>query len=358
MLTVNSLLAENAPESRVIELTSATFETVVKKSKGVAVVDFFATWCGPCKQVKPVFAELSIEHKEWTFGTIDIDQAPEIMTECGVQAMPTFVVFKDGKQWGAIKGARKKADLLAEINTIIEAPAAAEVAPVDTDLSFVNLIAQRNVPEIKKMIAAGRDVNKAVATPMGNLTPLGVAITGGNEEIIDILFAAGATLNKGIEDAVNAQLTMYEELLANGQKLLTYAQKKSANGVCVADKKVVKTAIAHDNAEFFQAIALAKYANDMSMLKKLIEDGADVNCVLTCGKNESTPLGLACTIGNEAIVDCLLEAGASLEVVVTTDSGKKLPLTQAFQDEFVTLKDGMVKCRERLAYAQKKRLRI
>ena len=66
--------------------------------KGKIAVDFFATWCGPCKRISPEFERLSNTetYQEWTFVKIDVDEAEEIASEYSITQMPTFMFFKDG----------------------------------------------------------------------------------------------------------------------------------------------------------------------------------------------------------------------------------------------------------------------
>jgi thioredoxin 1 len=66
-------------------------------SSGPVVVDFFATWCGPCKAVAPVVGKLSETYTDVRFIQVDVDKVPQIAKELAVRAMPTFVLFKDGK---------------------------------------------------------------------------------------------------------------------------------------------------------------------------------------------------------------------------------------------------------------------
>ncbi|PLN80247.1 thioredoxin [Aspergillus taichungensis] len=66
-------------------------------SSGPVVVDFFATWCGPCKAVAPVVGKLSETYSDVRFIQVDVDKLKTVATELEVRAMPTFVLFKDGK---------------------------------------------------------------------------------------------------------------------------------------------------------------------------------------------------------------------------------------------------------------------
>lgn len=71
----------------------------VKENGGIAVIDFFATWCGPCNMLGPVFTEVAEENKEvGFFAKVDIDESMELAQEYGVSTVPTVIFFKDGKE--------------------------------------------------------------------------------------------------------------------------------------------------------------------------------------------------------------------------------------------------------------------
>lgn len=81
----------------VIKLTTANFEEEVLKADKPVLVDFFATWCGPCKMVAPSVQKLAAEHDEIKVGQIDIDANQEIARKYGVMSIPTFGLFKNGE---------------------------------------------------------------------------------------------------------------------------------------------------------------------------------------------------------------------------------------------------------------------
>ena len=85
------------------------YKSQVAQSSGVTVIDFFATWCGPCKVIAPVIAKWSEEDDELKdsvkFFKIDVDEAPEIAQEFGIRAMPTFAILKDGEKVDEVVGA-------------------------------------------------------------------------------------------------------------------------------------------------------------------------------------------------------------------------------------------------------------
>ena len=81
----------------VVKLNEKDFEKVVFESDKPVVVDFFATWCGPCKMLAPVLSELAEEHPEILFVKIDVDEAPALASAFGVTSIPTLVGVKNGE---------------------------------------------------------------------------------------------------------------------------------------------------------------------------------------------------------------------------------------------------------------------
>ncbi len=82
-------------------------------SKDLTVVDFFATWCGPCRMLSPILEEIADEMKdEFKFGKIDIDENFDIAKTYGIMSVPTLVLFKDNKVVDKIVGLRSKNQIL------------------------------------------------------------------------------------------------------------------------------------------------------------------------------------------------------------------------------------------------------
>lgn len=80
------------------KITTAEFENEVLNAKGTVLVDFFATWCGPCKMLAPHLDELSAKNPEVKIVKIDVDEETPLAIKYGVASIPTLLLFKDGEK--------------------------------------------------------------------------------------------------------------------------------------------------------------------------------------------------------------------------------------------------------------------
>lgn len=103
--------------SATLTVTDGSFDSDVIKSGTPVLVDFWATWCGPCKMVAPVLEELAGEKAgELTVAKLDVDANPETARAFNVVSIPTLILFKNGEPVKRIVGAKGKAALLREIS--------------------------------------------------------------------------------------------------------------------------------------------------------------------------------------------------------------------------------------------------
>ena len=95
---------------------TAAFEAAIAGDKPV-LVDFWATWCGPCRMIAPVIEEIAAEFEgKAVVGKVDVDEEPGLAQRYGIMSIPTLIVFKGGKVVEQAVGARSKADVAAMLS--------------------------------------------------------------------------------------------------------------------------------------------------------------------------------------------------------------------------------------------------
>ena len=95
----------------ILHVTSENFESEVLKADGKVLVDFWATWCGPCQTMGPVVDELAQELTDVKVGKVNVDEQMALAREYKVMSIPTFLVFKDGKVAERTLGVQEKSEL-------------------------------------------------------------------------------------------------------------------------------------------------------------------------------------------------------------------------------------------------------
>jgi len=101
-------------------LTSSTFDEEIGGSAEPVLVDFWAEWCGPCKMIAPILAEIAVEHEgKIKIAKLNVDDAGDIARRFEVMSIPTLIVFKDGEPAKRIVGAKGKAALLSDLGDFL-----------------------------------------------------------------------------------------------------------------------------------------------------------------------------------------------------------------------------------------------
>lgn len=97
----------------VLHITKENFEDQVMHSDKPVLLDFWASWCGPCRMVSPTIDQIADERQDVKVGKINVDEQPELASVFQVMSIPTLVVLKNGKVTNRAMGARPKADILS-----------------------------------------------------------------------------------------------------------------------------------------------------------------------------------------------------------------------------------------------------
>ena len=101
-----------------LSLNKDNFEKSI--ANGVALVDFWAEWCGPCKMQLPIIEEFSGEMEgKATIGKVNVDEESELAQSFGIQSIPTLILFKDGKPVKKLVGLHSKEALYEEVNQVL-----------------------------------------------------------------------------------------------------------------------------------------------------------------------------------------------------------------------------------------------
>ena len=97
----------------VLHINHESFEKIIAQNGKTVLVDFWATWCGPCRMIAPVLEEVAKERPDVTVCKVDVDEERELALEYGASSIPTLLVFRDGKVVNQSIGAMPKERILA-----------------------------------------------------------------------------------------------------------------------------------------------------------------------------------------------------------------------------------------------------
>lgn len=95
----------------VLTITKSNFEETVLKSDKPVLLDFWASWCGPCRMQGPIIDQLATSHSNVVFGKVNVDEEPDLASEYGITSIPTLIIFRDGRLIDQVTGVTSKASI-------------------------------------------------------------------------------------------------------------------------------------------------------------------------------------------------------------------------------------------------------
>ena len=96
-----------------VKITSSNYASVVKASDKPVLLDFWASWCGPCRMVSPVVDEIAGERPDILVGKVNVDEEPALASAFNITSIPTLVVLRGGEVLNRVTGARPKSSILS-----------------------------------------------------------------------------------------------------------------------------------------------------------------------------------------------------------------------------------------------------
>ena len=188
-----------------VRITKANFDAVLAQTDKPVIIDVFATWCGPCKQLKPVFHEFANKNADrYLCADLDADECKELMMSLGVKSLPTILVFQNKKCLGSFMGYKNHKDFTAAVEEVLtNGQKSLKELPKETLSSkFFDALQTCSIEDAKKLIEAGVDVNAPFSGPLAGLNPIILAILNASKfgdqgfAMFELLVNNGASLKE------------------------------------------------------------------------------------------------------------------------------------------------------------------
>lgn len=219
----------------VIEINSKNFEEFAAAKKPL-ILDAWAEWCGPCKQMKPIFEELAKNNSDYTFGSLDIQKEAELGKKLQIRSLPTFLVIKENKEYGRIVGAAASCakELLEKINAClanenpqkIGSKIALTGLEINSQLNSLFMKPEKDqIEELKELFKTGVitpdmvlvDLPSMNGMPAIKLTVISNIILRGGKALFQVLLDQGANINK-VKAEIDSVINKYNKEIARLNK--------------------------------------------------------------------------------------------------------------------------------------------
>ncbi len=103
----------------ILKINKSNFEAEVLKNEKPVLLDFWASWCGPCHMISPVIEEIAAQNEQFAVGKVNVDDEPELAQAFGITSIPTLIAVKDGKIINQLIGVRPKDDIMQMMTSIL-----------------------------------------------------------------------------------------------------------------------------------------------------------------------------------------------------------------------------------------------
>lgn len=308
-------------ENNVIELTDDNFEETIGASNKPVIIDFYTQWCGPCKNIKPIFKQIAKEQSEnFLFYAVDLEKCPKVAEKYKIKSVPTFFIFKNNVKIGSFTGSKTKLKLLETIEDIIRNSNKATTEIVQKNeidhqeyIQIYTIFQNKDIESIKELIKKTKDLNTPFSFNGTDTYIMVLAFLSPSKEIINLLIENGAKINNQIINLTKECLENYNIRLSKGIKNLNYLEDKIKSTQFKTEKETNR--IIENQSELNIKLFTAITNSEIEEIKVLISKGADINGIIEVGQDYISILGMAIFLTDkEEILDILLQNNLDLNI--------------------------------------------